>query len=57
MADEMLTREVFTPEHYVFYLKDGGCHDFNAVQEYLYNSLPLFSGSGETMRTIRLKAK
>ncbi len=42
MADEMLTREVFTPEHYVFYLKDGGYHDFDAVQEYLYNALPLF---------------
>ena len=42
MADEMLTREIFTPEHYVFYLKDGGYHDFDAVQEYLYNALPLF---------------
>ena len=42
MADEMLTREIFTPEHYVFYQKDGGYHDFNAVQEYLYNALPLF---------------
>ncbi len=21
MADEMLTRQIFTPEHYVFYLK------------------------------------
>ena len=42
MADEMLSREIFTPEHYVFYQKDGGYHDFNAVQEYLYNALPLF---------------
>lgn len=42
MADEMLTRDIFTPEHYVFYQKDGGYHDFNAVQEYLYNALPLF---------------
>ncbi len=42
MADEMLTREIFTPEHYVFYLKDRGYHDFDAVQEYLYNALPLF---------------
>ena len=42
MADEMLTREMFTPDHYVFYQKDGGYHDFNAVQEYLYNALPLF---------------
>ena len=42
MADEMLTREIFTPEHYVFYQKDGGYHDFDAVHEYLYNALPLF---------------
>ncbi len=42
MADEMLTREIFTLDHYVFYQKDGGYHDFNAVQEYLYNALPLF---------------
>ncbi|MBR2594054.1 MAG: glycoside hydrolase [Firmicutes bacterium] len=43
MADEMLERnDVFTPEHYVFYQKDGGYHDFVAVQEYLYNALPEF---------------
>ena len=43
MAEEMLRRsDVFTPEHYVFYQKDGGYHDFEAVQEYLYNALPLF---------------
>ena len=42
MADEMLRRDAFTPDHYVFYQKDGGYHDFNAVQEYLYNALPLF---------------
>ena len=42
MAEEMLSREIFTPDHYVFYQKDGGYHDFNAVQEYLYNALPLF---------------
>ena len=42
MAAEMLSRETFTPDHYVFYQKDGGYHDFNAVQEYLYNALPLF---------------
>ena len=40
MADEILSRELFTPEHYVFYQKDGGYHDFNAVQEYLYNGVP-----------------
>ena len=43
MADEMLSRsDVFNPEHYVFFLKQGGLHDFDAVQEYLYNALPLF---------------
>ena len=43
MADEMLSRNgVFPPEHYVFYQKEGGFHDFDAVQEYLYNALPLF---------------
>ena len=42
MAKEMLSRDAFTPEHYVFYQKDGGLHDLDAVQEYLYNALPLF---------------
>ena len=43
MAEEMLERsDVFTPEHYMLHLKDGGYHDFDAVQEYLYNALPLF---------------
>ena len=42
MAEETMTRDVFTPDHYVFYQKDGGYHDFYAVQEYLYNALPLF---------------
>ena len=42
MAEEMMTRDIFTPDHYVFYQKDGGYHDFDAVQEYLYNALPLF---------------
>ncbi len=42
MANDMLKRETFTSDHYVFYLKDGGYHDFNAVNEYLYNALPLF---------------
>ncbi len=41
IADEMLSREIFTPDHYVFYQKDGGYHDFNAVEEYLYNALPV----------------
>ena len=43
MADEMLERkETFTAKHYVFYQKNGGNHDFEAVRECLYNALPLF---------------
>ena len=45
MADEMLSRDMFTPDHYVFYQKEGGYHDLDAVQEYLYNALPVFFGS------------
>ena len=48
MADEMLSRSTFTPDHYVFYQKDGGYHDLDAVQEYLYNALPLFFGGENT---------
>ena len=55
-ADEMLARsEVFTPDHYMFYQKDGGQHDFYAAQEFIYNALPLFfrdSGSGEEAETM-----
>lgn len=43
---EMLKRnDVFSPDHLVYYQKEGGYHDFNAVQEYLYNALPLFFGT------------
>ena len=43
MAEEMLSRgSVFTPEHYVFYQKEGGVHDYNAIYEFMYNALPLF---------------
>ncbi len=42
MADEMLARGSFDADHYVFYQKDGGRHDLDAVQEYLYNALPHF---------------
>ena len=51
MADEMLTRDTFTPEHYVFYQKQGGYHDFDAVQEYLYNALPLFFRYGDSVKS------
>lgn len=42
-AAEMIDRgDFFTAENYVFYEKNGGYHDFDAVAEYLYNALPLF---------------
>ncbi len=42
-ADELLARSgTFTPDHFVFYQKDGGYHDREAAQEYIYNALPLF---------------
>ena len=45
MAEEMLSRDgVFPPEHYVFYQKAGGHHDFDAVQEFMFNALPRFFG-------------
>ena len=47
-AEEMLRYpEIFTPEHYVFYEKEGGRHDFDAVQEFMYNALPLFFRGAE----------
>ena len=47
MADEMLSRDgVFPPEHYVFYQKASGQHDFDAVQEFMFNALPLFFPRG-----------
>lgn len=52
MADEMLSRERFTPEHYVFYQKEGGYHDFDAVQQYLYNALPIIFGNEGTSETM-----
>ena len=40
---EMLKRsDVFTPDHVLYYQKQDGRHDFEAVQEYLFNALPLF---------------
>lgn len=44
-AEEMLARgDVFTPDHFAFYQKAGGYHDLDAVQEYLYNALPVLLG-------------
>lgn len=45
-TQEMLARnDVFTSDHVVYYQKEGGQHNFEAVQEYLYNALPLFFNS------------
>ena len=50
MAEEMLSREdAFPAEHYVFYQKEGGQHDYDAVQEFLYNALPLFWNQGSEL--------
>ena len=55
----LLSREIFTPDHYVFYQKDGGYHDFNAVEEYLYNALPVIfdkiSQDGESDNTVSME--
>ena len=41
--NEMLKRkDVFTPEHVVYYKKNGGVHNFYTSVEYMYNALPLF---------------
>ena len=46
-AEEMLSRDgVFPPEHYMFYQKEGGQHDFEAVQEFMFHALPLFFPQG-----------
>ncbi|WP_443950618.1 alpha/beta hydrolase-fold protein [Ruminococcus bicirculans (ex Wegman et al. 2014)] len=51
MAEEMLSRsEVFTPDHYVFYQREGGQHDHISCREFMYNALPLFFG-GENVQT------
>ena len=43
LMDEMLKRSsVFTPDHLLYYKKNGGMHDMNAGLEYIYNGLPLF---------------
>lgn len=43
--NEMLRRKaVFTPDHVVYYKKDGGVHNFYTSVEYMYNALSLFFG-------------
>lgn len=42
MSEMMERNDFFTPDHVVYYQKEGGRHDFEAVQEYMYNALPLF---------------
>ena len=48
MAAEMLSRsDLFTPEHYVFYQREGGQHDHISCREFMYNALPLFFEDGD----------
>lgn len=42
MQEMLHRRDVFTPDHVVYYQKQDGRHDFEAVREYLFNALPLF---------------
>lgn len=43
--EEMFSRgDVFPAEHVAFYQKQGGYHDLDACQEFLYNALPVFFG-------------
>ena len=56
MAEEMLSRsDVFTPDHYVFYQREGGQHDHVSCREFMYNALPLFFG-GDTVQTDEVTA-
>ena len=51
MAEEMLSRsDIFTPDHYVFYQREGGQHDHISCREFMYNALPLFFG-GDAVQT------
>ncbi|MBO5998616.1 MAG: hypothetical protein J6P87_02890 [Lachnospiraceae bacterium] len=47
MLMEPLTwqKDFFTPQHIVYYRKDGGEHDFDATKEYLYNGLSVMFGN------------
>lgn len=40
---EMLNRpDTFTPDNFVYYWKQDGYHNMEAVYEYIYNALPIF---------------
>ena len=41
-VEEMRTRPSFTSKNVTMAINDGGVHDLVAVQEYIYNMLPLF---------------
>ena len=44
MTEMLKRRKAFPRENVVYFMKEGGWHDFKAVREYLYNALPLFFG-------------
>jgi len=42
MQEMFRNKKLFSANNTVYYKKNGGKHDFTAVQEYLYNALPHF---------------
>lgn len=44
---EMLTRDLFTPENLHYAIIEGGRHDVNACERYLYHALQNFFGTQE----------
>ena len=44
---EMLTRDLFTPENLHYAIFEGGRHDIDACERYLYHALQRFFGNEE----------
>ncbi|KUO77106.1 MAG: hypothetical protein APF81_09980 [Desulfosporosinus sp. BRH_c37] len=42
MQEMLKMTDVFTAENLIYRIKQGGRHDFVAVEEYIYNALPVF---------------
>ncbi|MCR5024913.1 MAG: hypothetical protein K6A90_11375 [Lachnospiraceae bacterium] len=42
MKEMYARKNTFTPDHVVYFMKDGGAHDYSSEMEYIYNALPLF---------------
>lgn len=41
---EMIPSDVFTPDNLHYAIREGGRHDMDACEEYLYHALPVFFG-------------